>query len=139
MNERRHDPRYSAMPNLLLVLRSQPVRLGTVKDISGSGISFEFAYATPWREDHDEIKWVDILDFHSDFLLSKLPCKVIYNTEGGNGEMPTMRCGLQFDDLTEEQKEGLNYIIKHYTTESAEGNETPPEAGDEKRAVATMR
>ena len=116
MNERRHHERYAVVPNLLLVFNSHPVRLGTVKDISKDGLAFEFTYAASWKENSGDMKMVEIIDYDSDFSLSEIPCKVIYGVESDGTDMPSMRCGLQFYNLTEEHRQKLDYIIAHYTT-----------------------
>jgi hypothetical protein len=117
MHERRHHQRYSVMPNMLLLFQSQPVRLGTVKDISKGGVAFEFVYITPWKEDPRETEMIEIFDCDSDFCLSDTPCRMIYKAEINSGNVFSMRCGLQFGDLTKEQDKKLDYIIDNYTSE----------------------
>jgi hypothetical protein len=116
--DRRQSPRYAVKPDVFLVFRPYPQRLGRLIDVGSDGATFEYvAY------EHDEgVADVEVDIFTSNpnhFLLRSVPCRVVYDIEiekpTFNG-IKTRRCGLEFAQLTDRQCERLMVLLNHYVS-----------------------
>lgn len=117
--ERRKYERFLVPENALVALYGQSIKVGKLVDISHGGLCFEHIYEDFSIINDAELEitfWVD--DFH----LSKFPCQIVYNIlvppapeyEFLTIRLKTYRCGVKFNNLTDEQKERLDQFIKKY-------------------------
>lgn len=117
--ERRKYERFLVPENALVALYGQTIKVGKLIDVSHGGLSFEHIYEDFSIINDAELEitfWVD--DFH----LSKFPCQIVYNIlvppapeyEFLTIRLKTYRCGVKFNNLTDEQKERLDQFIKKY-------------------------
>jgi len=94
--------------------------MGDIVDICMGGLSFHYIGT---EKQSSRSSYLDILLGNSGFFLHKVPVKTISDVESdpatgvGTG---TRRCGIQFGDLTEEQKFHLRYFIQAHTTADPE-------------------
>ena len=100
-------------------------KLGSIKDINMSGMACEFLVhfgekqaitgkaATPLQ--------ADVFSSANSFHLTKIPCRVAYDActpEDPPAYAFTItkrRCGLKFDELTEEQDKQVSHFLENYT------------------------
>jgi len=89
--------------------------LGKVKDISIGGLALEYVLKETQNAGSSEI---DIFLTDDFFYLRRIPSKTIYDREidEESRSVKTMRCGLQFGDLTPTQKSQIEYFLQNYTT-----------------------
>ncbi len=115
--EQRQHPRYSIRDTEFYVFSHRTQITGRLVNIGEGGLAFEFA---PGTLKPTECGAIDILGPGADrFYLSAIPCRGIYDigvlSEGesfsGN---ETRLCGLQFNDLTDEQTRKLTDLIDRY-------------------------
>jgi hypothetical protein len=118
--ERRQFPRFSVAENTFAALRPHFNKLGTIKDISRGGLAFEYIALEARGGDESAI---DIFLTGNGFYLSRIPCKVVYDTqmvkeEGAFQHLIEMRrCGIQFGELEPPMAEQLSFFLDHYTKE----------------------
>ena len=125
-NERRKHIRLSPKDNAYAALGKINSKVGMIRDISIGGLSFE---VTIDDEPQSEIMpKVEIFLANNEFVLSNLPCTVIYRksvqADSTNSTFTSpfksSRYGLKFDELTKDQAEKLVFFLTNYTTETPE-------------------
>ncbi len=120
--EKRNFERYIAREHAFALLKPYCDKLGQIKDISRSGIAFEYLV---FDELHEGVRLaeqlrLDIILTPEALYLSHVPCEVIYD-DVVNEESPLLvqgiesrRCGLKFGKLTEDQAGTLEtFLEKH--------------------------
>jgi len=120
MAERRKHPRFRAREHTFAALHNDCTRIGKLKNISSGGLAFEY---TPIDDSTCNGFCVDIFAAHSEFRLSNVPCRTVYDIalprhETDGTFSPTFlsrQCGLQFGELTETETEQLRFFLKTYT------------------------
>jgi hypothetical protein len=114
--ERRKNARFHAPKHACVALRSDYVRLGHIERISMDGLEFRYVadmgpLSEPWE--------LDIFFAGTAFYLYKVPFAAISDCETVNDtpfpSLPIRRCGVQFKELTPNQKNMLKYLIQEYT------------------------
>lgn len=115
-SDRRTYQRYLVKESVFLTFRPTFNKLGSLKDISKSGVSFEYiAYESMDTPINVEI---DIFSKSMDIHLSKVPCKVVYDVKIGDSftmnQVETRRCGLQFEGLSNQHSLQLKSILSSY-------------------------
>jgi hypothetical protein len=94
--------------------------VGEIIDVGSGGLSFCY---TASRKGVSRPSGLDILLTDGSFSLNNVPLRIITDieleTEESSG-FATRRCGVQFGDLTDEQKSNLLYFIQTYTTADPE-------------------
>ena len=94
-----------------------------VKDISTGGLAIEYS---PGTDGPFESEAIDIITINQDqIFLSKIACKTVYDIStlmyGKSFKGGAMRIrGLQFIELTKEQEDKLDILVKHCFDRSAE-------------------
>jgi hypothetical protein len=119
--EQRKEIRFLTNDNVIIVLRNEFTKIGKAKDIGRGGLSFEHLYDESLSQGPLE-RDVDLL-VGSEFQLSRLPCKVVYDLpvdmpdafQGFHTRIITKRCGVKFRTLSENQVTQLDSFIKTYT------------------------
>ncbi len=118
--EKRKYVRFAAQDKTFAALRSGFKKVGKVRDISVKGLGF--SYLEHSREDDSDAKSTNVDIFLSDnkFHLANVPCRVAYDMESSPsdtiGMIKTYKCGLHFEELTKDQSEQLEFLIKNHTT-----------------------
>lgn len=114
--ERRKSTRYALRTDVFLALRPGFTTLGKLMDVSGGGVAFEYAVF----DQHEKVAAVDVDIFASEpdqFMLSRVPCRVVYDVKIQKptlGGIETRRCGLKFEQLSQQQSELLNLLLIKY-------------------------
>jgi len=120
MAKRRKHPRLRAREQTFAALHGDCTRVGRLKNISKGGLAFEYTAIDDSRCNGFP---VDIFAAHSEFHLSNVPCRTVYDIalprqEKDGTFFPTFlsrQCGLQFGELTETETERLGFFLKAYT------------------------
>jgi hypothetical protein len=96
------------------------VRVGKIKDISSTGLAFEYISGEKADQDSSEI---DIFLVGDVFHLYNLPCNIVYdvmlpvpfvNSESAKSS-GNRRCGVQFEPLVGDDKSQLQYFLDTHT------------------------
>lgn len=101
----------------LAVLKSKPLRMGEIVEISREGLSFQHV-----ENDTDigQLSEMDILFADEDFHLSRLPIKAVKES-AVEGDPPfdvlsMTRCTVMFEGLTSKQAGQLDHVLRNYTS-----------------------
>ena len=113
--ERRRNSRFRANDRIVVEVRSSPIKVGRMLDISAGGLSFYYIDSGKAAQEPSELNiWVDnslflkevnfgtVSDFRIDDSVDK-------------GSVIVKRRGVLFESLTAEQKIKLDHIIEQYT------------------------
>lgn len=116
-SERREKPRYEANPQTFVVLRPHFTTVGKLIDISARGLAFNYIALDGEKEGATHL---DVFRSDHDFSLSRVQCKIIYETKEKEAfYFESRRCGVQFGELTYEQAAQLEDYLKHLGTGTA--------------------
>ena len=105
------------------ILRPRFKKLIRVVNMSRSGLACEYLVHKKMNKAYTEPK-IDVLLFNDKFHRPVIPCKVVYeikmlrNGYGFNNGMERRRCGLQFNELTEGQREQIELFMKDHVVET---------------------
>ncbi len=115
--ERRRHKRYRVKEGALAFLGAVP---GSITDISEGGLAVHYVVFD--RQPGEELQ-LDIFFGRDDFYLADLPGKKVNEADSGPdatfSRIRVKRLGVQFGDLTGEQKSRLMYFIHRNTTGEA--------------------
>ena len=116
LDERRQQKRFKAQEGAFAALVAQESRLGQIKDISIRGLSFRYIDSYEKLENADELK---IILGNQGLYLDNVPFKKISDFEiESEYNFSTVRMrqiGLEFGELTAEQKMRLDRFIQYHT------------------------
>jgi hypothetical protein len=118
--ERRRYPRFLVEENVMVALQNGIRRIGRVKDIGRGGLSFEHIDEGNLSES-DSRK--NVLLLVNDLRLPEIPCKIVYDTplpipseyDRLTIQFITRRCGVEFEPLTDDQADRLDFFLKTFT------------------------
>ncbi len=118
--ERRNNIRFLAQDNVFVALRNVRIKIGKVKDISKGGLSFEHIYE---EDSSEEISKKEVDLWTEGLRISKIPCRAIYDIpiptpdefQSLTIHFKTRQCGVQFENLSEDQVTQLDLFLKNYT------------------------
>lgn len=127
-NERRKFSRYAPADEKQAYVAVRPLfrKIGALKDVSLSGLGFRYALLNgqkPLVDKSAPVK-IDFFVSNNGFYLPKVNCRLAYDRYVENAS-PTgwgvqyCHCGLEFDEITEEQKKQIKVFLEKYTTGSA--------------------
>jgi hypothetical protein len=98
------------------IIKSNPIKMGDVIEISRGGLSFNYIEN---EEKLTGFKELDIIFAEKDFHLRRLPFIAIEDTalldEGPFNALSMKRMTVQFQDLTSQQQEKIEHLINNYT------------------------
>ncbi|MGV8074892.1 MAG: PilZ domain-containing protein [Syntrophobacteraceae bacterium] len=114
MIELRRFDRYSTKDNFYIYTdQSCFSTVGCVKDISSGGLGFTYVDE---GETPTGVLNFDIFGGAGTFIMPNIRCKVIYTVPGHEQHFFTVfvakRCGLQFENLSEEQRAELLDVLR---------------------------
>ena len=121
-DEQRKHKRFVPKGLAFVVFRPDFRKIGPIKNISRGGLGC--SYLCPVDEGipvAESRQMVDILLSGNSFYISKIPCSPVYDDMENNGQESFMqdvvnrRCGLKFDQLTEEQEKQINFFLENHT------------------------
>ena len=97
------------------VIKSKPVKMGQIINISTKGLAFDYIVR---REESVQVYKLDILFARDAFYLGKLLFKPVFDY-AVDSEVPVTsftirRCGMQFGELTAQQKSRLEFFINNH-------------------------
>lgn len=113
--ERRRHKRFQVTTGSCAYCRSYPGKVGQIIDVSRRGLAL--SYVTNKDQPFSPLE-LDIVLPDGSVYLNKLPCRTIsdFDTDDGTTiKFATRRCGVEFGNLTDDQKFALNHFIQHYT------------------------
>ena len=110
-SERRQELRMQAQRRAYAILHPGFTRVGRIIDVSMGGLSFWYSEGNmPPAEASKVDIYLDISKY-----LEGIPCKIVYDVQIPKRSLPypeaARRIGLQFGELTHEQKSKLEYFI----------------------------
>ena len=112
--ERRKDKRFKLKSSAFAIMNHSPKRIDKITDISKSGLAIRYFKN---GEDSNDLKVLDILKSDFSFCINDIKAKtisdvkIIDNTLIGSKEM--RRCGIQFEDLSNNQISQLENFIQN--------------------------
>ena len=116
LDERRQQKRFKAQEGAFAALVAQESRLGQIKDISIRGLSFRYIDGHEKLENADALK---IILGDQGLYLDNVPFKKISDFEIENefsfSRIKMRQIGLEFGELTAEQKMRLDRFIQYHT------------------------
>jgi hypothetical protein len=116
LDERRQQKRFRAQEGAFAALVAQESRLGQIKDISIRGLSFRYIDSHEKLENADALK---IILGDEGLYLDNVPFKKISDFEIENefsfSRIKMRQIGLEFGELTAEQKMRLDRFIQYHT------------------------
>ena len=121
-SEQREYVRFLAKNKAYVSLGSGFTRVGTIKDISLGGVSFEYIVIEDLAKEH--MQHLDIFVSGNGFNLPNVPCSIVYDVSAGTPNSDytlqtliiSKRCGVKFSEVTEEQMLKLEFFLENYTT-----------------------
>ncbi len=122
-DDRREYPRLRPKDLTFVALRPDFTRLGKIVDISGGGLCFQFM-AKGIQPPDGAIVQADIFVSSNGYYLPSVPCKMVYEKKAAQDvTFPIghehLACGLQFEGLSKEQLEKLDYYLNEHTAGTA--------------------
>jgi hypothetical protein len=120
-NDRRDHVRLSLQVNSFAALGSDYAKVGNIKNISRGGLAFEYIAG---ESDSWHPFQVDIFMTGHVFHMYDVPCRLIYNIDiyvphvkNRYAKILTIkRCGIQFEELSEDDQFQLTLFLESYTT-----------------------
>ena len=117
--EKRKNTRFLVPPHTFAALGRKYTRVGKIKNISLGGLSFEYITGENSNQNSSS---VDIFLIGNIFHLHNVPCKTIYDISIHipyvNNQfikiLTTRRCGLQFEQLTDENNTKLILFLENH-------------------------
>jgi len=114
--ERRQMKRFKVAEGAFAALVNRGAKLGQIKDISKSGLSFRYIDSEEQPADASELK---ILLGNGGLCVDKIPFKKVTDfeikSEFSFSSIKMRQIGLQFGDLTPVQRVHLNNFIENHT------------------------
>jgi hypothetical protein len=114
--ERRRHKRFPAPKGLFAVIGAHDLKLGTIIDINPIGLTLRYVDRAKLSRG---MYWMDIYMIGADFHLSQIPVETISDLELVHGRpywpITIRRCGIQFEELTPDQKSELASFIQKDT------------------------
>ncbi len=123
--EKRRHRRFSPKVLAFAALRPDFFRLGRIRNISKSGVAFEYL---DYGEDEENSRpkdssQIDIFVSRETFHIMRISCRLVYDvrvdyTGSFSASLFENRCcGLEFTDLTDEQERKLDFFLKNHVTD----------------------
>lgn len=101
----------------LAIIKSNPLKMGEITEISRNGLAFSYVENEAELTDFSEL---DIVFAEKDFHLSRLPFIPVEDTslldDGPFNALSMKRMTVRFEDLTKRQKRQIDHVLSHYTT-----------------------
>lgn len=117
------------------VIKSKPIKMGQIIDISKEGLAFH--YIDRQGKSSNLFK-MDILFAQEGFYLDRLLFKPVFDIEIDTdiplNSFTLRKCGVQFGELSQQQRSQLEYFICNYTLNPVEFNPIIKPWNDEKMA-----
>ena len=126
-HEQRQYERFEpSQGSAFVVFRPEFSKIGPINDISRGGLGFSYLHpADNEVPAADTSHIIDIIVSPNSFHITNIPCSLVYDAEADKDQFTLMpdlvnkRCGLKFDQLTEEQEKQINLFLEKHTVGSA--------------------
>lgn len=121
--ERRQCKRFRVREDTVVIFRSPDAGMGRLIDISMGGLTFDWVTSEVLPI---EAAKLDICRTDSLFILYNLPCQSIWELsiyEEHPTSLHRKRCGVQFGELTPDQKSQLEHFIQSHTMGEAQAQD----------------
>ncbi|HUU41859.1 MAG TPA: hypothetical protein VMW42_13060 [Desulfatiglandales bacterium] len=123
-NERRKFLRVVVEGLIFAMSRPNSKRLIRIVNMSRNGLACEYLVHKKMNKSFSESR-IDILLFKNESYSSKIPCKAVYDIKmlpdgyGFNNGMERRRCGLEFNELTDNRREQIELFMRGHLVEAA--------------------
>ena len=123
--ERRTNKRFRPQKLTYVALRPEFTKLGKVVDISVGGLCFSYMTQAENGAESELVLDVDLFISGNGYYLPSLACKkvhevVIDQARTLDSGIHYRRCGVQFLDLTEKQRDQIGRYLEKHTVELEE-------------------
>ena len=120
--ERRVNKRFRPKKLTYVALRPEFTKLGKVVDISAGGLCFNYMAKAEQSRDAETVLEVDLFISGNGYYLPALACKrahevVLDQTRTMDSGIHYRRCGVQFLDLTEEQRDQISQYLEAHAVD----------------------
>ncbi len=119
VNQRRYA-RFRVPKNAFAALGPDYIKVGQIINISMGGLAFRYVDG----KGPSNASELDIFLAGRTFYLYELPFESVWDSVTNEVPFSSINmkvCGLQFGDLTDEQKSDLRYFMQNHTTADPEG------------------
>jgi len=114
--ERRQQPRFKAADGVFAAIVNHNSKLGQIKDVSKTGLSFHYIDS---GDEPGEVSELKIIIGKRGVYMDKLPFTKVTDFEIKNqhsfGSLTMRHIGLQFGPLTRQQSNRLEHFIQEHT------------------------
>ncbi len=120
--DQRQNERFQVREGAFVLLGPDSTKLGRVIDISMGGLSF--SHMGKARPPSDLVE-LDVFLIDADFYLEMIPFQVVSDFKTRHNPLSPItmrRCGVQFKELTYDQRSQLEHFIQNYTLNEARVN-----------------
>jgi hypothetical protein len=115
--ERRKYKRFKAAPGTYAVLGAEASKLGQIKDISMGGLAFRYLANEARADNADKL---GIVIRRNSFYVNNISIRTVSDfelaRENAFSTVIVRQQGVQFSELTPEQRSQLEYILKYHTS-----------------------
>ncbi|MGV7224758.1 MAG: PilZ domain-containing protein [Nitrospinales bacterium] len=119
--EKRKYVRFLPQPNAYAALGSSYTKIGKIRDISMGGLAFEYYCGSEDLDQYDST--VTVFITVNSFYLENIPCRMISDQPKSNSNKASVlsanymvkQCGLQFMNISEDQRQRLEYFLNNHT------------------------
>ena len=119
---RQHE-RFMVRNNAYVSLGGGFIKVGTMKDISLGGTSFEYIMYDDTLNEASRREKIDIFISRKGFHLTDVPCDIVYDIPVNTMSVSPLfarnficrRCGVKFKELTEEHEEKIISFLENHT------------------------
>jgi len=115
VDDRRKFKRYTVRDGVFAALMPASKTLGQILDMGRGGLSFLYIYTDA---DDEDSRAVDIYVVGGEYYLAGLPVRIVSDVRVPNripvNPIIMRRRGVQFSDLTPEQADSLDDLIRRY-------------------------
>ena len=113
--EKRKFPRYIVKGRVIAKLSPNDIMPYQIIDISRNGLAFSYHGSEAWGDELLELMLFD----DENFYLDKIPIRIISDSPLDESSQHLRRCGVQFGELTPNQKAQLEYFIQKHAVGQA--------------------
>jgi len=120
--ERRKHQRFRVREGVFAVLGPDSAKIGTIIDISMTGLAFNYIYMDDPSDGEDKSFELNIFFAEESLYLKKIKFQVVTDQQPPKipfSSINLRRCGVRFDNLKPSQTSELEHFIRNYTVGEA--------------------
>jgi hypothetical protein len=117
--DRRKCRRFNILGDAFVVLRPSNTVIGRIIDISEDGLNFECLVGKGQLIQPTELEIILAPEGQRAFHVKHIPCRAIWDLTTWENSLTSEQirmCGVEFGEMTEDDKIRLMYLIENYST-----------------------